>query len=76
MFWRDGGWYADRLARELTARLEDRRLDLSTLLADAIAAKQGRATAAQIVTGALGDLIGSVESETSGLTAKFKLQIK
>lgn len=35
---RDGGWYADQLARELAARLDDRRLDLTTVLADAIAA--------------------------------------
>ncbi|HEV7657136.1 MAG TPA: hypothetical protein VGP36_20725 [Mycobacteriales bacterium] len=35
---RDGGWYADQLARELTDRLPDRRLDLTTVLADAIAA--------------------------------------
>jgi hypothetical protein len=38
---RDGGWYADRLAGELTARLPDRSLDLSTVLADAIAAVAG-----------------------------------
>jgi Protein phosphatase 2C len=35
---RDGGWYATQLAAELAARLEDRRLDLATVLADAIAA--------------------------------------
>lgn len=35
---RDGGWYADQLAGQLAARLEDRRLDLTTVLADAIAA--------------------------------------
>jgi hypothetical protein len=35
---RDDGWYADRLARELAGRLDDRRLDLATVLADAIAA--------------------------------------
>jgi hypothetical protein len=35
---RDGGWYADQLARELAARLDNRRLDLATVLADAIAA--------------------------------------
>lgn len=35
---RDGGWYAEQLARELAARLDDRRLDLTTVLADAIAA--------------------------------------
>lgn len=35
---RDGGWYAEQLARELADRLGDRRLDLRTILADAIAA--------------------------------------
>ena len=35
---RDGGWYAEQLATELAARLADRRLDLTTVLADAIAA--------------------------------------
>jgi hypothetical protein len=35
---RDGGWYADQLAGELAGRLPDLRLDLSTVLADAIAA--------------------------------------
>jgi hypothetical protein len=35
---RDGGWYAEQLARELAGRLGDRRLDLTTVLADAIAA--------------------------------------
>jgi hypothetical protein len=35
---RDGGWYAEQLARELAGRLGDRRLDLTTALADAIAA--------------------------------------
>ncbi|HST67088.1 MAG TPA: hypothetical protein VLM05_18065 [Mycobacteriales bacterium] len=34
---RDGGWYASRLAEQLAARLEDRRLDLTTVLADSIA---------------------------------------
>jgi uncharacterized protein DUF3352 len=45
-------------------------------LANAIAKKQGAGTAAQIVTSALGDLIGYVESEPSGLTGSFKLHIK
>jgi hypothetical protein len=44
-------------------------------LANALAAKRGQ-SGAQIVTGALGDLTGSVQSETSGLSADFKLQIK
>jgi hypothetical protein len=35
---RDGGCYAEQLARELAGRLGDRRLDLTTVLADAIAA--------------------------------------
>jgi hypothetical protein len=35
---RDGGWYAGELARELQDRLPDRRLDLATVLGDAIAA--------------------------------------
>jgi hypothetical protein len=45
-------------------------------LANAIAAKRGQGVAAQIVTSALGDLTGSVESETSGLSGNIKLQIK
>jgi hypothetical protein len=35
---RDGGWYADELARQLSARLDDDTLELSTILADAISA--------------------------------------
>src|SRR3954465_12171386 len=45
-------------------------------LANAIAAKRGQGVAAQIVTGALGDLTGSVQTETSGITGEVKLQIK
>ncbi|MEA2467654.1 MAG: hypothetical protein QOJ57_1780 [Thermoleophilaceae bacterium] len=45
-------------------------------LANAIATRQGQGTAGQILTGALGDLIGSVESDASGLTGKLKLFIK
>jgi hypothetical protein len=45
-------------------------------LANAIAAQRGQGVAAQIVTGALGDLVGSVESETSGISGSLKLQIK
>lgn len=35
---RDGGWYADQLARQIADRLADERLDLTTVLADSIAA--------------------------------------
>jgi hypothetical protein len=35
---RDGGWYAARLAEELTGRLGNRKLDLPTVLGDSIAA--------------------------------------
>lgn len=45
-------------------------------LANAIAQRSGRGGAAQLFTAALGDLVGSVQSETSGLTANFKLKIK
>ncbi|MEA2437416.1 MAG: hypothetical protein QOF65_1972 [Thermoleophilaceae bacterium] len=45
-------------------------------LANAIAAQRGQGVAAQIVTGALGDLVGSVESETGAITGNLKLQIK
>ena len=45
-------------------------------LANAVAAQRGQGVAAQIVTGALGDLVGSLESETSGLKGTLKLQIK
>jgi hypothetical protein len=45
-------------------------------LADAIAKQRGQGTAAQVLTGSLGDLTGSVDSETGGLTGNFKLQIK
>jgi hypothetical protein len=45
-------------------------------LANAIAQKQGQGTAAQIVTGALGDLVGSAKATTSNLSGKLKLEIK
>ena len=45
-------------------------------LANAIAAKRGQGVAAHIVTSALGDLTGSVRTETSGITGTVKLQIK
>lgn len=45
-------------------------------LANAVAQQQGQGAAAQIVTGALGNLIGSIDTETSGITGKFKLFIK
>jgi hypothetical protein len=32
--------------------------------------------AAQLITGSLGDLIGSVEAETSGITSSLKLFVK
>jgi hypothetical protein len=36
----------------------------------------GQGAAAQLVTGALGDFVGSVRSETDGLSGSFKLEIK
>jgi hypothetical protein len=44
-------------------------------IANQVAQKQGQSGAA-LITGALGDLIGSVESETSGLSGRLKLTIK
>jgi hypothetical protein len=44
-------------------------------IANQVARKQGQGQAA-LLTGSLGDLIGSVESETSGLSGLFKLTIK
>ena len=45
-------------------------------LANAIAARQGQGTAAQLVTSSLGDLIGWVETESDGLTGSIKLFVK
>jgi hypothetical protein len=45
-------------------------------LANAAAAQRGQGVAAQLITGSLGDLIGWVDAETSGLTGSFKLFIK
>ena len=45
-------------------------------LANAVAQQQGQGAGAQIITGALGDVIGSLQSETDGLTGNLKLQIK
>ena len=45
-------------------------------LANAVAAKRGQGVAAQIFTSALGALSGSAHTETSGITAHLKLQIK
>lgn len=45
-------------------------------LANAAAAKRGQGVAAQLITGSLGDLIGWVESETSGLKGSLKLFIR
>jgi hypothetical protein len=45
-------------------------------LVNAIAQRQGQGAAAQLVTGALGDLIGWVDTETGGITGDLKLQIK
>jgi hypothetical protein len=45
-------------------------------IANQIAQKQGQSAAAGLLTAALGDFIGSVESEASGLTGSFKLNIK
>jgi hypothetical protein len=50
-------------------------LDARTLLNEELA-KRGQGTAAQLVTGALGDFTGSVESEPDGLSGSFKLTIK
>jgi hypothetical protein len=44
-------------------------------LANDVAKRQGQA-AAGLFTGALGDVVGSVESETSGLSGSFKLNVK
>jgi hypothetical protein len=45
-------------------------------LANAVAARQGQGAAVQIVTGALGDLIGSIDTETDGMTGSLKLFVK
>jgi hypothetical protein len=45
-------------------------------LANAIATQQGQGTAAQLVTGALGDLIAWVETEPDGVTGSIKLFVK
>jgi hypothetical protein len=45
-------------------------------LANTIAARQGQGMAAQLVTGALGDLIGWVEYEKTGVTGDLKLFIR
>jgi hypothetical protein len=50
-------------------------LDARTV-ANAALAKAGQGTAAQLVTGALGDFTGSVEAETDGLSGSFKLDIR
>ena len=44
-------------------------------LVNQVAQRQGQ-SAVGVVTGALGDLIGSLETETSGMTGSFKLNIK
>jgi hypothetical protein len=45
-------------------------------LANAIAQKRGQGVVAQVITGSLGDLIGSVDTEPSGLSGQLKLHIK
>lgn len=45
-------------------------------LVNAIAARRGQGTAAQLLTAALGDLTGAVESEPDGLSAALKLEIR
>ena len=45
-------------------------------VANAALAQSGRGAAAQLLTGALGDFVGSVRSETDGLSGSFKLGIK
>jgi hypothetical protein len=45
-------------------------------LANAAAAQRGQGVAAQLITGSLGDLIGWVDAETSGLSGSLKLFIR
>ena len=45
-------------------------------IVNAVAQRQGQSAAVGIVTGALGDFTGSLETETSGMTGSFKLNIK
>ncbi len=45
-------------------------------LANAAAAQRGQGVAAQFLTGSLGDLIGSVEAERSGITGTLKLFVR
>jgi Protein of unknown function (DUF3352) len=45
-------------------------------LANAVAAKRGQGVAAQVITSALGDFSGYVDSETNGITGHLELQIK
>jgi hypothetical protein len=45
-------------------------------VANAAAAQRGQGVAAQLITGSLGDLIGWVDAETSGLSGSLKLFIK
>jgi len=44
-------------------------------LVNALAKRRGQGQAA-LLTSALGDFVGSIESETSGMTGHFKLTIK
>jgi hypothetical protein len=44
-------------------------------IANQVAAKQGQSGAA-LITGSLGDFVGWVQTETSGMTGRFKLTIK
>jgi hypothetical protein len=45
-------------------------------LVNAAAAQRGQGVAAQLITGSLGDLIGWVDAETSGLSGSLKLFIR
>jgi Protein of unknown function (DUF3352) len=44
-------------------------------IANQVAAKQGQ-NGAQLITGSLGDFVGWVQTETSGMTGTFKLNVK
>jgi hypothetical protein len=45
-------------------------------LVNEVAKRQGKGVAAQLLTGSLGDLIGSIETEKSGITGSLKLFVK
>jgi hypothetical protein len=45
-------------------------------LARSIVAQQGQEQAGNIVAGSLGDLVGSIEAQTDGITGRLKLNVK